>query len=363
MTDEKEIQNLKNNLIGFKGWWTRAVNSATPYANGTKKGSPEIFKGKIEDLFLAKRKVEDVVSKLQFAQSFPEGSQGLQDLEGVLTTLQDTFDGLMEGLSHNLAEAQRDASRPISSQPRFVKAVPELKPETLSFDTPPASLAAWIKGFEQYYSASNFDLCKTHSVAQGYLKRLLDDRLVAVLDTKIEENTPVVGNGPSCISALREVFEERFPIHSRRLTAFNLKQPAGVDFLDFYGSAAKTFSSADIRKMTPEDIEVFLLISATTDEELKREFFKLQKPNLSTLLATARVHQAMKVNQGKVSVVAAAGWDAKNHLLDLGYRCFRCASKSHGTDSCRTSRSDLFCELCRAVGHDKEVCVKHLPKP
>ena len=363
MADEKEIENLKITLSAFKGWWTRAVNSATPYATGTKSSSPKVLEGKIIDLTGAKCKVEDVIAKLQILAPFPEGSKGHADQESVLKSIQETHDSLVDQLSSRLSEANAQISlsqQPIANQ-TIAKAVSELKPDNLSFDAPPDSIETWMKSFEAYFSASNFRLC-SHSVAQGYLKRCLDDSLIASLDTKIDENTPVLGGDSACLNILRKIFEDRFPIHSRRLTAFNLKQPSDVDFLEFYGSAAKTFASAEIRKMSPEDIEVFLLISATTDEKLKEEFFKLQNPNLSSLLACARVYQAMRANQGAVAVVAAIGCDARTNLLKMGYRCLKCSSKSHETNECRFSRFDLFCDRCRSHGHDSAVCTKQSPK-
>ena len=99
------------------------------------------------------------------------------------------------------------------------------------------------------------------------------------------------------MGVIRKIFNDKFPLHSRRLTAFSLKQPEGQDFLEFYASAEKVFAAADIKSMSGEDVMSSLLIMACCDQDLKKEFFKTEQPTVSKLLACARTYQAVKANQ------------------------------------------------------------------
>ena len=56
---------------------------------------------------------------------------------------------------------------------------------------------------------------------------------------------------------------------------------------------------------------------------------------------------------------ALSPWD---ELVKKGISCMRCASKSHDTKDCRTSRFDLYCDHCRSHGHIDEVCTKNFSR-
>ena len=373
-----EVEKIKKSLVGFKGWWTRAVNSATPYADGSKAGTPEVLNIKINDLTSAKEKVEDALAKLQIAAPASDGSTELKEQQAVLDSLQEAYDNLVDLLCTRISEAEhssRENRTPCRDPPRAVKAVSVLKPEVLRLDTPPASLDAWITSFEEYFEASNFSACETAKEAQGYLKRCLDEKLSAALELRVDGNTPVTGGASACLSELKKIFDEKFPIHSRRLTAFNLKQSPGTDFLEFYaGTAERVFTAADIKNMSPEDIQVFLLMSAASDKELCKEFFKLEKPTLKGILSCARTHQAIKANQeagnAEANTCAAVQVhgpheltmnEAREALKKKGYKCFSCSSMSRRTPACPIPKRYLDCSHCgKGIGHVTEICFKHL---
>ena len=113
----------------------------------------------------------------------------------------------------------------------------------------------------------------------------------------------MIGRGNSCLNYIREYLTQKHPLLTRRMNAFTLRQPNGVPFLDFYGKARRIYRSAEIDKLTAEEPTSYLLITATTDEELKKEFLKLKSPDVKELLECARTHVRANQTSGSVEQI------------------------------------------------------------
>ena len=55
------------------------------------------------------------------------------------------------------------------------------------------------------------------------------------------------------------------------------------------------YKAAEIEKLTPEQLTGYLMITSTTDTELRKEFMKLKDPDITALLDCARTY--VRANQ------------------------------------------------------------------
>ena len=198
--------------------------------------------------------------------------------------------------------------------------------------------------------------------------------LVQYLDTKIDPTTPVIGGANSCVNVLRGYFSSKYPLLTRRMEAFTLKQPSGVPFLDYYGKARQVYKAAEIEKLTAEQLTSYLLITSTTDAELRKEFLKLKDPDTKALLDCARTY--MRANQKPNKSEQVEGTFAvtegfsrsrpkrrsfKGQLRRLGITCCRCGNRGgHSEETCDKDNDQLKCLTCGATGHVTETCFDNL---
>ena len=154
------------------------------------------------------------------------------------------------------AAARRNAA-PQQAAPREdnnsgMKLVAELKPEVLSHDAMAGELRIWLKKFEAYYHASNMQVARIQ-VQQAYLLNNLDNPLALQLDSSIQQTTPVIGGGVTCISNLAAIFKRKYPHLLRRKQFFSMSQQPGQDERAFLESLKAAASEADVGGMTLQD--------------------------------------------------------------------------------------------------------------
>ena len=372
-----DINKIKNTIRGLKAWFTKIETACEPYASGAKTGNKEIYTAKQKELTKAKDKIDDAFTELLFASNYEENSAEEKDHLAKLNEIQTRYDKMMDDLSLKEAESNRNNQAKDESKKRYVKPIFELRPREFSCSSTVNEVEPFIRQFQAFFRQSNIDLCPSYEDQQQYLKNCLDTVLVQHLDTKIDSSTPVIGGANSCVNILRSYFETKHPLLTRRVEAFTLKQPTGVPFLDFYGKAATVYRAAEIDKLTPKQLKSYLLITATTDPELKKEFLKLKDPDTEALLDCARTH--VRANQTPNNSENAEGTFAvsegfnqsrprrrsfKSQLRRLGITCSRCGSRGgHSEETCDKKRDQLECPTCGATGHVTETCFDNLRIP
>ena len=374
-----DIDKIKNRLRGLKSWYTKIETACEPYASGAKIGNRNTYEAKQHELTTAKKKIDDALTELLFAANYQEESPEEKEHLARVNEMQTRFDTMMDRLTLKEAEACRSNLAKEESTKKYVKPIFELKPRELSSSSTIDEVEPFIRQFTAFYNASNIELCASYEDQQQYLKNCLDTVLVQHLDTKIDGNTPVIGGANSCVNILRGYYEQKYPLLTRRVEAFALKQPSGVPFLDFYGKAWKIFKAAEIEKLTAEQLKSYLLITATTDAELKKEFLKLKEPDTKALLECARTHvranqavakehvETFAVTQEKPRTGNSTEYQANmSQLRRLGITCGRCGSKGgHGTWDCKLAKENLVCSNCKSkgrphTGHVDDTCYDKL---
>ena len=376
-----DIQKLRNSARGLKSWYTRVETACEPYATGSKTGDKDIYTAKKRELTKAKDSLDTAMCELLLASNFVEDSTEEANHLKAVADLQGRYDLMMDNLAQKEAESQRTTTIRAEDPKRFVKPIFELRPKEFNSSSSIEEVEPFCKQFTAFFQQSNLDLCSNEN-AQQYLKNCLDIVLVQHLDTRIDSQTPVIGGGNSCLNYIREYFTQKHPLLTRRMNAFTLKQPSGVPFLDFYGKASQIYRSAEIEKLTSEELTSYLLITATTDKELKKEFLKLKSPDVKALLECARTH--VRANQAsdeceKIETFAVSQFSRsrtgntsfRSKLRRLGITCGRCGNRSgHSDENCDRERDQLECFTCRDegrpyIGHVSATCFDNLgiPRP
>ena len=94
----------------------------------------------------------------------------------------------------------------------------------------------------------------------------------------IKAETPVLTTSDgrdSCLSLLRDEFNSRYPIGSRRLDFFSSYQESGQLFSDYMVKARMLWLEADIEHLGGEGTLLYKYLSGCTDQELRCELLKI----------------------------------------------------------------------------------------
>ena len=368
-----DINKIKNRLRGLKAWYTKIETACEPYASGAKAGDKNIYETKQHELTTAKKKIDDALTELLFASNYQEDSAEEKEHLEKVNEMQTKFDTMMDRLSLKEAEACRSNLAKAESTKRYVKPIFELKPKEFNCNSTIDEVEPFIRQFTAFFNQSNLDLVG-YEDQQQYLKNCLDMVLVQYLDTKIDPTTPVIGSANSCVNVLRGYFSSKYPLLTRRMEAFTLKQPSGVPFLDYYGKARQVYKAAEIEKLTAEQLTSYLLITSTTDAELRKEFLKLKDPDTKALLDCARTYvranqKPNKSEQAEGTFAVTEGFSRsrpkrrsfKSQLRRLGITCCRCGNRGgHSEETCDKDKDQLKCLTCGATGHVAETCFDNL---
>ena len=257
-----------------------------------------------------------------------------------------------------------------------MKLVAELKPEVLSHDATAGELRIWLKKFEAYYHASNMQVARIQ-VQQAYLRNCLDNSLALQLDSTIQQTTPVIGGGVTCVTCLAAIFKRKYPPLLRRKQFFSMSQQPGQDERAFLESLKAAASEADVGGMTLQDALCMMLVAGIRDTRLKEKLSELEEPSLpafTTLIdahlhakatagATASVNKVYtpnnagkknQRNQGQKQGGQVSEAEKKRRTVMKG-KCYRCGSGDHMANSCSVAK-EVKCRSCNATGHIATAC-------
>ena len=137
------------------------------------------------------------------------------------------------------------------------------------------------------------------------------------------------------------------------------------------------YKAAEIEKLTAEQLTSCLLITSTTDAELRKEFLKLKDPDTKALLDCARTYvranqKPKKSQHAEGAFAVSEGFSRskpkrhsfKSQLRRLGITCCRCGNRGgHSEETCDKDKDQLECKTCGATGHVAETCFDNLRVP
>ena len=184
----------------------------------------------------------------------------------------------------------------------IMKLVVELKPDVLSQYATTGELRIWVKKFEAYYHASNMQVARI-AVQQAYLRNCLDNALALQLDSTVQQTTPILGGGVSCILTWTAIFKRKYPPLLRRKQFFHMTQQQGQDERAFLKTLKAAASKADVGGMTLQDALCMTLVAGIRDVRLKEMLSDLEEPAFSASTTIIDAHLHANATAGNTVVV------------------------------------------------------------
>ena len=256
-----------------------------------------------------------------------------------------------------------------------------LKPFQLPSNATPAGLEDWERRFLAWFKASGA-ATSCLEMQQELFLNYLDATLNKRIKRKIRMDTPVVANDAdgeeaTAIHILRCEFRALHPTLKRQLALIASAQPKGQRFSDFFYTWDDSRLNAQLESVDFDTLSVILLMHATTDADLLKEFQR-QKANSSTvydLLEIATEYEANNLdrnfiasNRSQASAAPATAGRGKPigninaffQQLKKEGRCARCLEKISDGHKERCPGKTAKCESCKRTGHLTTACAsKH----
>ena len=126
----------------------------------------------------------------------------------------------------------------------------------------------------------------------GYLHMCLDANFINHVNVNTTAATPVMAfteedDERNCMDVIEEEFVKRYPITARRHDLIQLKQQRGQLLTTYINNLMMLRSEADVWELKPEDWMANLAIAGVVDNEAKKEFMKIENPNMTKIRKAA----------------------------------------------------------------------------
>ena len=95
----------------------------------------------------------------------------------------------------------------------------------------------------------------------------------------------------NCMDIIEEEFVKRYPITAKILDLIQLKQQRGQLLTTFINNLMMLGLEADVWELKPEDWMANLAIAGVVDEEAKKEFMKIENPNMTKIRKAANAYE------------------------------------------------------------------------
>ncbi len=376
-TTEEKLARLEASVVATKRWVARR-EKACDQARGYLEANPSAYT--TEQVQLKNDEFEQQVERVASLYKRIEllagpGSRKGKDAVARMEELYGAADKVMAlnmRALRNAADVQpaagparrRDPDHQ-EQQPKRVQA--ELKPETLTREATPEEYRVWKERWAAFYEASSLQE-RSITTQHHFLYAVLDSRLALAIKPMIGPTTPIFkerdGRLDSCIGALDEEFERQYPLQVMRFEFFKYRQSSGQSSTEFITKLQAKGEGIDLAALTVDQIYVFRIITGVRDDELRKEFLRMENPTTRDLIKKAREHESIQMFKEKISGTAQAAVmnsgqkpsDSKKKTKKSGkIKCFVCGQMGHGRSSCR-KKKNARCESCGKNGHLEAAC-------
>ena len=238
-----------------------------------------------------------------------------------------------------------------------------LRPDKLTIEHTPADMDMWIREFRTYYDSGQMNL-KSINEQRGYLSRCLDDNLKKVLLRQVLPDTMIWGQN-GCIETLKHEFTRIYPIFARRKAFFTMQPERGENFRDFRMRLRDVADTADLEKLTVNDLFLYKYHTTVNDEALKQALITMAGKPLA--LIDAYIDAFYESERGQMLTRSERvyrtqeGGRGKGGNQPTGKKtqeCTGCGLKSHMKEKCFFKNEK--CKACHLVGHKEghPICKK-----
>ena len=141
------------------------------------------------------------------------------------------------------------------------------------------------------------------AMQQAYLRNCLDNALALELDSTVQQSTPILRGGVTCISTLSAIFKRKYPSLLRRKQFFHITLQQGQEeraFLEILKAAA---SEADVGGLTLQDALCMMLVPGIRYVRLNEKLSELEEPTLPAFTTFIDAHLHDKTTAGIAAVV------------------------------------------------------------
>ena len=251
-----------------------------------------------------------------------------------------------------------------------------LKPFILSATAAPTELEEWERRFGVFFNAINAK-DSANDVKHALFLSFVDATICKKLKRKIEMDMPIFTNAvdadATVMNLLREEFIAMHPSLSRQLSLFKMGQSKGQRMSDFYYSWEDNLLNANLEDINFDKLSIILLMHATADTELVKEFQKkaktaTQRKDLLEIIIEYEAHDRdrsylAKARDGPAAHVALAGRGKPISNINSFFqnlkkegRCYRCLEKltDGHVDICKGKNAK--CTACNRTGHLTSAC-------
>ena len=237
-----------------------------------------------------------------------------------------------------------------------VKVQDALRPSKLHRDSTPVEVGDWRRSYRAYHSASRLSQLAVPE-QQAFFMACLDPIVATEIRQRVADDTPVLEDpdisDKSCIQEISIFFKEVYPLFTRRLMFFRLRQSQGQSFAEFYAELRRTGDEADLEDLSQDDLMVHRLLAAVRDNDLREELMKRREPTLAQILQDATAW-TMAQRSAKAATKSDSNKAAQMTTKGLAPgQCTFCGltpACRQGTCRARSSK----CHNCNKQGHWKE---------
>ena len=411
---QAELDRLATSLVSFIGWLTRHINEGERFIEVLQR--KDVSSILLEKLQQQIPKIDDCFTKIQttidemikintdpdqkvvYEARLKDEEKRRGDMIQRLLTAASHCQGMLEG------GTPRRGAAAAAAEPKG-KTDTGLKPKTLTLSFTPIELAVWLRAFNDFYVTSGLEN-STLAKQQAYFRSCLDPTLENSLNPKILPGTPIqptLDPGQnSCIGLLKEAFVTEYPIFTRRLDYFQVKQKPNQKYSEFYKLLKKHQAESDVAALDVDALMTMLMMTGCNDQEIRKRFLQEDEKTEANFVkivtnyeAGLKYISAMKAES--VSANAVRGNSARggrgrgapsvrgnrfvgtnnqsynsapmghtdspiqhymNQLRQKG-KCIRCGASTNEPDNHPNCKAfDAVCNSCGKTGHQSNVCAR-----
>ena len=296
---DQDEEALKKTLVKDKKNFTRYVNAAGRQTEFASKHPSAAAATEVTSAHeRVKKAYYSIITTLDALQEAAEEDEDCQRYETTKEDVQMRYERIVERILSTMEEIARPPQTP-NAQPTpaggaggaraQTKILDALKPEKLTPEHNPVEFRSWRTQWRSFYNASRIDLLDLED-QQTYFKVSIDANLYESIMQDIDRTTTIFGNS-GCMELITAAFEGLYPLASRRVAYFKLRQEQEQPFSAYSTKLKQIGNEADLTTIRKEELHVFRYITGCTDKKIRAKFLEQDDPDLAELDRIVRAYE------------------------------------------------------------------------